>query len=406
LRLRDPHRSLETLEGRAIANLEDAAKAEHHVLASAAYLRVGEAEKSQKHDAAAQLLANSVGGAVAAELALYRAAAAWNRRDLVAAQDLALQGLEIPRAEADGYQRPLPLVRAQLLETLSLVAASREDYLMQADLLDAAWRAEGGDEPRAQAVHDEWVRASLLRNFAPLVWDLHLSEHAEFLSVQSELFAWTPETAEARWVVRRALGWHAALTGDALRAFARFRDAADLAPTVPYRLASTLDRAYLAAELGQKVIHREEMGRAYHLAASIDWEHVCGEEATVLLGVVEAYAREDASVARSWLHTYDRARAMPANLMLLGSNDRRQTALERDAEGAVLAAEGNQERAATAWRSALKIWDDLGHDWRAARTALAIGELTRAPEAVADARRRSETFHRSWIGRRARRVAR
>jgi hypothetical protein len=274
---------------------------------------------------------------------------------------------------------------------------------MQAELINAAWRAEEGDAPHQGIVHDEWIRASLLRNLSPLVWDLRLEDETAFLEMQSDLFAWSPETADARWAAKRALGWHAALTGNQVLAFQRFRDAIALAPTPAYRLGSTLDRAFLAQQLGQTIILREEMNAAYGLASHIKWESVTGHEVTPLLSLVEAYAREDTDVARAWLRTYDRARAMPANLLLLGSHDRRQTAMERDAEGAVLAAEGHVDAAAVAWHSAMTIWDALDHRWRAARTALAVAELTHAEHDAACARDRVAAFHKSWLGKRMRR---
>jgi hypothetical protein len=189
-----------------------------------------------------------------------------------------------------------------------------------------------------------------------------------------------------------------------LAAFARFREAIDIAPSEPYKLASTLDRAYLAAEMGQKVILAEEMLRVRRLASSIDWANVIGDEAHVLLTVAEVYAREDARAARSWLAQFDRERAMPKNLLLVASHDRRQTAMEDDAEAAVLAAEGKIERAVSLRRATVETWSKLGHGWRAARAAVALAELTAKPEDVADASRRVERFRRSLLVRRVRRI--
>lgn len=401
LRLRDPARAVEALTGLQIDGLEPPAMAAYHILRATALLRSGDRERARRHYDAAEILARTIGGAATAELDLYLAMAAWSERDLDAAERLADRGVKIRPIPADAYPRHHALVNAQLLEALSLIAAAREDFVLQANLLKRAWEAQ---ETLPAAERDEWVRASILRNLAPLVWDLHLRSEAKFLAERSEQIPWTVEIADARYIVQRALAWGAALAGNHLAAFDRFREAIDIAPSAPYKLASMVDRAYLASEMGQKVIFAEEMRRVRRLASSIDWSTITGDGAHVLLTVAEAYAREDAAAARSWLHQFDRRRAMPKNLMLIASHDRRQTAMENDAEAAVLAAEGKIEHAVSLRRSTVETWSSLGHGWRAARAAVAIAELTSRPEDVADAHRRVEAFRRSWLVRRVRRI--
>ena len=68
----------------------------------------------------------------------------------------------------DRYFRSFAVVRAQLLELSSLIAASREDYALQSRLLLDAWNVLS-EAPKQEL--DVWVQASVLRNFAPLVWD-------------------------------------------------------------------------------------------------------------------------------------------------------------------------------------------------------------------------------------------
>ena len=401
LRLRDPARAVDVLSGLQIGQLPPSVMAEYHVLRATALLRSGDRERSRRHYEAAGILGRPLGGAALAELNLYLAMAAWSDRDLDAAERLAAQAACVEPVLADPYLRRHELVKAQVLETMSLIAAAREDFALQATLLEAAWEAQASLDPNER---DEWVRASILRNLAPLVWNLHLDDEAEFLAERSEQIPWSTETAKARYMVQRALAWAAALSGDHVAAFDRFREAIDIAPSEPYKLASTLDRAYFAAEMGQRVILAEEMLRVRRLASSIDWTRVFGDEASVLLTVAEAYAREDARTARSWLAQFDRERAMPKSLMLLASHDRRQTAMEDDAEAAVLAAEGKIGRSVSLRRSTVETWSALGHGWRAARAAVAIAELTAKPEDLADARRRVEAFQRSWLVRRVRRI--
>lgn len=401
LRLRDPVRAVDALTGLQIDGLEPARISEYHVLRATALLRSGDRVRARRHYEAAEIIARPLGGAAVAELDFYLALEAWTDRDLDTAERRAAEALAVEPLHAETYARRHELVSAQVLETMSLIAAAREDFATQAALLERAWDAQASLSPGER---DGWVCASILRNLAPIVWDLHLRAEAEFLAARSEEMSWTPETAYARYVVQRALAWGAALSGNHLAAFARFREAIDIAPSEPYKLASTLDRAYLAAEMGQKVILAEEMLRVRRLASSIDWPNVVGDEAHVLLTVAEAYAREDARAARSWLAQFDRERAMPKSLLLVASHDRRQTAMEDDAEAAVLAAEGKIERAVSLRRSTVETWSKLGHGWRAARAAVALAELTSKPEDAADACRRVEAFRRSWLVRRVRRI--
>jgi hypothetical protein len=186
---------------------------------------------------------------------------------------------------------------------------------------------------------------------------------------------------------------------------ARFLECIDIAPTTCARIESMLDRAYLAAEVGQTVIQKEEMFRAGRLAKSVDWNAVVGEEAKVLLSLAATFSREDASLARRWLSKFDRTRAIPKPTLSLATDDRRQTAMEMDAEGAVLRAEGRDAEALAAWRSALTIWDAPEHGWRAARTALEIAGTTRSPGDIAATQTRMRNFRKSWLRRKARAVA-
>jgi hypothetical protein len=400
LRLGDANGAVDTL--RSIGAIEEPLHlaGEYHTVFATALSRSGQPE-AHEHYAAAARIAHRATGAMQLELMFYTALDSWTSRDLATARSVTDEALQLDRVPDDRYFRSFAVVRAQLLELSSLIAASREDYALQSRLLLDAWNvlSEAPEQER-----DVWVQASLLRNFAPLVWDLHLRYEADLLWHVAETVAWTPEVASARCVVHRALAWSAALEGNHIAAFARLRECADLAPSLPWRIATTLDRAFLAAEMRQTVILSEEMLRAGRFARAVQWDAVVGEEASVLLELAEANARDDAALARQWLDRYDRARAFPRYLLLLASDDRRQTAMEQDAAGAVFAAEGRTQEAISARRDALKIWVDLKHDWRAARTAVALAQVSRLPADATVAVHRAKAFRRSWLGRRARAI--
>ena len=402
LRLADPAVAVQWLHRARSAEMRDHMAAEFHSLLATSLARCGrQAEAREQYDAAARI-ALDVGGTAALELALYRAVDAWAVRDLDETLRIATEAQYVDRLSDDPYARSFDVVRSQLLELVSLIAASREQYTLQAGILLKSWSVIA-NVPESE--RDAWVEASLLRNLAPLVWDLHLVHEAEFLQRAVSRISWTPEIASARYTAHRALAWNSALEGDHVAAFLRYRECADLAPTIPWRIASTLDRAFLASEMREKTILREEMLRASELARSVNWDSIVGEEVQVLLEVAEAFAREDAGLARHWLDRYDRERAMPAHLFLLATHDRRQSAMEFDAEAAVLAAEGRRDDAIAKRRMALTIWDQLEHGWRAARTAIALAQLTGSPDDATRAVWYTDGFRRSWLKRRARRFS-
>jgi hypothetical protein len=400
LRLGDPNAAIVTLRKIEPMNEPVHLAGEYHIVFATALARIGRRE-AEEHYAAAERIADHAAGSMLMELMFYRALDFWTSRDLVNAGRMTQEALQMMGVPGDRYFRSFIVVRAQLLELASLIAASREEYDLQSKLLVDAWNVlEGAPEQE----RDVWVQASVLRNFAPLVWDLHLRYEADLLWRVASIVPWTPEVASARCIVHRALAWNAALEGNHLAAFARLRECAELAPSLPWRISITLDRAFLAAEMRQRVILHEEMLRAGDFARSVQWENVVGEEATVLLELAEAHARSDAALARQWLGRYDRARAFPKHLLLLASDDRRQTAMEKDALGAVLAAEGRTADAMTARRTALAIWVELKHEWRAARTAVALADISNSSEDSAMAVRQAQAFRRSWLGRRARAI--
>ncbi|MEA2720199.1 MAG: hypothetical protein QOJ39_2063 [Candidatus Eremiobacteraeota bacterium] len=402
LRLGDLPGAIRSLRSSDVPVTDSAQAAEYQVLLATSLVRAGCLREAEEAYSAAHR-AVPLQGVLRLELGLYRALDAWTARDLDRAAGIIAMTLAIVPTEEKAASRPFDVVRAQVLELKSLVAASREQYTTQAALLVDAWNTLR--QPPA-AERDMWVGASLLRNLAPLAWDLQLDDETEFLRHAVSTVSWTDEIMSARYVAHRVLGWTAALQGDHVGAFARFRDCIDLAPTAPSRISSMLDRAYLASETRQTIIAQEEMIRAGELARTVAWEAVVGEDAKVLLELAEAYARDDAALARHWFGRYDRGRSLPPNLMLLASSDRRQTAMEEDAEAAVLAAEGFIQEAVARRRTALTTWDALGHGWRAARTAVAIGELTGSAHDAAVARVKTRAFQRSWLARRARSASR
>lgn len=371
------------------------ARAEHAVLCAAAFHALGDDAESRASLAAARPQADAAGGAAAAEVHLLGAADALRTNDLAAAGERARRALRSPALKSDSYGLPLAAVRAQAFELLAAIAESREEYAAQAELLQAGWQSlyRTPLEPP-----DRFVEARLLERLAPLVLELCIDGVAPQLHA-AMLHPWPDALSGVPWAVQRTLAWQAALAGDMCPAFARLLACVTSAPSETRRLVSIADRAQLAHEIRNDVIAYEELRRLSVLARDVDWPSVPDESRSVLLAIATAFAPEDAPVARAWLSLY-RGQAVTAS----AAAPRRRTALEADAEAAVLEGESCRDRALLLRRRTLKRWHELGHRWRAAREAVAIARLSGAPDDVRNARALCAAFPRSWLHRRARRM--
>lgn len=227
LRLGNSGSAVASLQRTDVTGLPAHVIGEYHVLLGASLAYTGRAREADKHFAWAHDIASKTGGALQLELALQVALDAWNSRDLHRAEDIVYRALDLVRVAGAPYSRSFTILQAELVELLSLLAGAREDYVRQAELLVEAWRLTE-DAPPNEA--DIAVQVSILRNLAPLVWDLHLVEESEILRYAAATIPWTAELATARYAIHRALAWHTALEGQPVEALARFRECADLAP--------------------------------------------------------------------------------------------------------------------------------------------------------------------------------
>src|SRR5947209_3060601 len=146
-------------------------------------------------------------------------------------------------------------VCAQLLQLRGAMAAERNDYRTQAAALTDAWAALW-QMPVGE--RDLWLAAMVLRELAPLTWELDVPGAAQLLWLSAEV-QWPSDVSEAELAVRRARAWTAALGGSHVHAFMALRECSDVAPGGEQALCIALDRAFLAAEYRQGIILAEEM---------------------------------------------------------------------------------------------------------------------------------------------------
>lgn len=382
-------------------DLPHGALAEAYMQRGAVLTRLSRFEEAERAYDTARVFTLASGSSEAqAEFDAHSSARHFMLGDLAKAEEFAFRvlSLECHASESDtAYFVPLSHSRARAFEVLGGVEAKRERYNEQSAFI---CRAIG--ELDSATVPDVWLELFLLHALSTLVRDLALDAEAKLLRDRLTK-EWPPETVGFRFIVLRCLGIWAALRGDHVGALRDLRMASENAPTPVLRLAATLDRAFLARELHQAIMAREELDYAERLSSQIDWANAPGESRYVLLLLAEVLADRSAVKGRHALEKYRSIKTkLPPNL--LGPSDRRWQADEALAEAVVLRAEGHADRATVFFAKAFEIWDAVGYPWRAARAALEIAELSNDMHFAEYARREAETRPNSWLAYRVSRL--
>jgi tetratricopeptide (TPR) repeat protein len=302
-----------------------------------------------------------------------------------------------PSESEDSYFVRLNHSRARAFEILGAVEARRERYSEQ-----SAYICRALGELKCVETPDVWHELSLLGTLSVLVRDLGLDAEASLLR-ERLAEEWPAEAVGFRFGVLRALGIWAASKGDHVGALRDLRAAAEHAPSPVFRLAATLDRAFLARELHQAIMAREELDYAERLSAQIDWPNAFGEDRFVLLLLAEVLADRSASKARRAMDRYRGIKTkLPPNYIAAG--DRRWEADECFAEATVLRAEGHFDRARVYFAKAFEILDAVGYTLKAARAALEIAEISKEPRFAEYARSEARERPNSWLATRVGRL--
>jgi len=207
---------------------------------------------------------------------------------------------------------------------------------------------------------------------------------------------WTADLAGVRFTSLRALAWRHALEGDYFNAFRILKEAAKIAPTDAWVVTATTDRAYLATVLNERRWAEQELTEAHELASRVTWRSLDGEESFSLLDLAELYAPIDASLALAYVARYKDAGTRFA-ATLASRDDRRVGAQESYAFGVVQLALGERSEAQRLLRQAFTVYDSIGYDWRAGRTALALAEATGDAAWRERAALKLASYGRSWL---------
>jgi len=250
---------------------------------------------------------------------------------------------------------------------------------------------------------EEWYYA--VQNIATLGRELSFEEAAEVARVEVDADVhWSEDHRTQRFQALKAVGWSCALRGDMLGCFRYLRLAERVIPSNAYAAILLLDRAHFARIVGEQNWALDEIAKAETTAENVDWQTLGGEERVGLLLLAEATAPIDRERGRYYLARYKALDKMRSPVYLFAF-DHRLEAYAAYAEGLVRAAASDEAGAEESLRKAWSVFDRIGYDWRAARTAMRLFEVTKKDRWRHLAEDKLEAFPSSWLARELRQPA-
>jgi tetratricopeptide (TPR) repeat protein len=320
--------------------------------------------------------------ALEAELNIVEGTIAWRRREFGHARTIAEHALATA---------PTGKWRARALEILGAIAGTEGHYKNQITLYERAWTAL--DE---SSTFEPWLRGTLLQVLAILCNNLYRRDLVKRLSEREHSLAWTPDTEYMRFTTLRHIARCEALSGDHLRAFRLLRQAAEIAPSLPWRVMVFAERSSLAREMNEQLFAAEELEQARAIAATYNWAQVRGEERHALLRLAEVTAPIDATGAQDLLEIY-RKKLPPIAPNTLTANDGRLGAAEAYSFGLAALYLGDTMRATERLTHAFTVWRSIDYVWRAMDAAIHLARLTGGSVFLEYARRHAPTFPGTWL---------
>ncbi len=284
---------------------------------------------------------------------------------------------------------PAARIRHELLE--SFILCQEERYGESAEGTIRAIELVG---ERRQDHLEEWFHA--VQNLALLGRELPLPEAADVAKAEVDAdVEWPPDLAMQRFQALKGVGWSCALRGDLLGCFRYLRAAERTKPSPAFEAIVLLDRAYFARIVGETNWACNEVAKAEVLFDRIDWNEAPGDERVGLLLMAEAIVEYSPEKAHYFLARYKGLDKMRSPVSLFAF-DQRCEALAAYAEGFVRLKSG-ETGAEEALRRAWVIFDRIGYDWRAGRTALRLFEATSKERWCHLAEDKLEPYPRSWL---------
>lgn len=362
---KDPSSRLETEAQLAIAyaTLNDFASAEASVMA---YVDAGAPVSPQALD----------------DLIYAQALIAWMKGDLAKAE------AALSRTASDS-----PLVRGRRLMLESWIAQRRENYEEHVRLM-----LEGAEIVQSADVVDVGLLAGAIRAICTMAREIYIPHLVREAKKLYDSLNWAGETQVEQFNAARTLGWAMALQGPE-RYFESLRllhQASSLAPSPAWKVWSLLDRSAMKRYAGELASSSADLYEAIDLTAGVNWGDTANDERTGLLYAAEILATIDAAQAALMLSKFNQIRESFSTRMAI-RGDRLLEATTAYSTGVVQQALNDLKKARHFFESAYFTYDDIGHKWRAARTALHLYQVTQDQSWHENAQRQIRDYPNSWI---------
>jgi DNA-binding CsgD family transcriptional regulator len=274
----------------------------------------------------------------------------------------------------------------------SFVFGHEERYLESARSLLSTLRLIGEDR---EVYLEQWFHAT--ENLAALARELPFEEAAVAAKAEVDReIEWPQDFALQHFQALKAVGWCRALRGDTLGCLRYLRMADAVAATPAFKTILLLDRARFAKVVGERNWAQNELSLAEAIADILDWNACAGDERIALLLLAESFADANQEKARFYLSRYAALDKIRSPLHLFAF-DHRLEAIAAYVTGVVELAR-NDENAEASLRKAWVIFDRIGYDWRAGRTALALYRSTVKARWLHLAEDKLESYAGSWLG--------
>ncbi len=238
------------------------------------------------------------------------------------------------------------------------------------------------------------IRAT--QTLAALAREMFIPEALPVVERHLELVEWPSDFDIARFQTTKAVAWTKALQGDYFNAFRFLKQSASVAPDAAWRTMAFCDRAYLARVRHQDLWFRQELSDAEESADLVVWEGREDESVIALLLLAELLAPLNAAQASAYLarfHTLTDIRN-PRSLM---RRDSRFEALVNYSTGVVELELGNRKVAVSRLQAAMKAYEQVGFEWRAARAALNLYDATKKSTFLDLAENWLRQYGASWL---------
>jgi len=339
------------------------------MLLGIARIRCGDAKGGLPILARAEADSAEAHPAIRSEIAYAEALAHWALRDLGAAE----------RA-LDRVDQHSDIITARAFELRAWCMTTRGDYRRAARQFIATLDALEICRAQDYAIKATCLQA--LMTFAAEMFDSHL--HDEALDRLND-DRWTSGTKMQRYQVMFYRALFAEAAGKTQAAYELGHEADICAPTRGHRVAALVGRAGIARHANEFFAARMYVDRAQALFAKLDPRSLNEDERFSLLGLAEQLAHTDVSAAKA---VYEEYAALDAPWIVLSlAGDRRLEAAETYVQALIAEGSGDSAGSIGGYRTAFRVFAEIGYVRRAAKAALRLAEITGDSKAIAFVRR-------------------